>query len=161
MNIFVTSDCPVECAKFLDDKRVNKMVTESVQMLSTALNLLGGKGVYKTTHPNHPSNVWVRTTLANWQWLYEHTIALAEQYTQRYGKVHRAYKLLIESDMYEQATQKLLDFGRTPFANCAANKTYNLDFRHLPVFEAYRTYLDARWKLDKKEPTWHKKTKSN
>ena len=39
MNIFFTSDCPVKCAVYLDDKRVIKMATETAQMLSTALTL--------------------------------------------------------------------------------------------------------------------------
>lgn len=37
MNIFATSNCPKECAAFLDDKRVVKMCLETSQMLSTAL----------------------------------------------------------------------------------------------------------------------------
>lgn len=152
MNIFITSPCPVESAKFLDDKRVNKMVTESVQMLSTVLNTMGGKGVYRTTHANHPSTVWAKTTYANWMWLYEHAIALANEFTARNGKTHLAYTKLIESDMLEQADRLLLKFKQTPFANCAANKEYNLDFRHLPVHEAYKKYLTARWKLDKLAP---------
>jgi hypothetical protein len=37
MNIFFSSKNPVNCAKYLDDRRVNKMCLETTQMLCTAL----------------------------------------------------------------------------------------------------------------------------
>ena len=38
MNIFATSSNPKACAEYLDNKRVNKMILESAQMLSCTLN---------------------------------------------------------------------------------------------------------------------------
>ena len=72
MNIFVTHLDPVKCAQNLDDKRVIKMILESAQMLSTSINVSGGKGPYKTTHVNHPCSVWVRSSNANYYWLLNH-----------------------------------------------------------------------------------------
>lgn len=46
MNIFVTSSCPFECARTLDDVRVNKMVLETAQLLATAHHQLGS-GTYE------------------------------------------------------------------------------------------------------------------
>lgn len=39
MNIFVPSNIPSECAQMLDDQRLNKMQSESCQMLSTAVRM--------------------------------------------------------------------------------------------------------------------------
>lgn len=52
MNIFVTSECPEQAAKFLDDKRVVKMCAESVQMLATACH---SKGVPLADLPCRPT----------------------------------------------------------------------------------------------------------
>lgn len=42
MNIFFTSPFLSECARALDDKRLNKMIVESSQMISTAIRLEHG-----------------------------------------------------------------------------------------------------------------------
>jgi hypothetical protein len=152
MNIFVTSTCPIKSAKFLDDKRCVKMILESAQMLSTAINFYGGKAIYKTTHVNHPSNVWCRTTRANWNWLFEHFIALCDEYTRRYGKVHKSYSL---KDDLQSQSHLIPDGILTPFANCARNLDKGVDFTtEKDTTLAYQLYLSSRWDTDKREPTW-------
>ena len=58
MNIFVINKDPEISARYLDIKRKNKMLIESVQMLSSAINMNGGTVSYKTTHINHPCTKW-------------------------------------------------------------------------------------------------------
>jgi len=62
MNIFVVSPDTMECAKALDDLRLNKMIIETAQLLSTAMRVQGytGNDIYKSTHVNHPCAVWAR-----------------------------------------------------------------------------------------------------
>jgi hypothetical protein len=152
MNIFVTSPCPVESAKFLDDKRVNKMILESAQMLSTAINENGLVAPYKSTHKNHPANAWARETRSNWFWLYKHYIALCEQYTKTTGKIHKTS--LLKDTLLEQS-YCIPNGELTPFVNCAANLEKNLNFKQVEnVFDAYTLYLKERWKHDKLTPTW-------
>lgn len=153
MNIFVTSSCPTEAAKVLDDKRVVKMVLETAQMLSTAINESGGKAPYRSTHVNHPCNVWARTSQANFMWLWEHGKALAAEYVARYGKTHKSEPILDE--ILDGVSW--IDPGElTPFANCARNKDLGLDFTDITdIHLAYTTYLSHRWDLDKREPTWY------
>ena len=55
------------------------MLLESAQLLCTAINVHGGKAPYKTSHLNHPSNVWCRATKANWDWLFSHYPMSSEQ----------------------------------------------------------------------------------
>ena len=143
MNIFATSDCPVDCAKFLDDKRLRKMCLETAQMLCTAVNEHGGEAPYKSTHKNHPANVWTRTTRENYIWLLLHLIALGNEYYRRFGKVHKSVTLAPKLAEF----RTLIPEGeRTPFANCAANKDKNLCFKHIEnVYDAYKMYLYARF----------------
>lgn len=154
MNIFFTSECPTESAKFLDTKRVNKMILESAQMLSTALRINGFEGdIYKATHANHPSNIWARETRANYLWLLDHFKALAEEYYSRRGKWHKSYVNLY--DTLSNNSHLIPDGKLTSFANCAARQDLNISYKHLQdVTLAYRLYLADRWKLDKREPTW-------
>lgn len=104
MNIFYLDKNPKKCAEYHCDKHVIKMILESMQMLSTAHRVLDGKlnkkywelndyrenFLYKATHINHPSNIWVRNNLENYLWLYEMTIYLGEEYTNRYNKNHKS-----------------------------------------------------------------------
>lgn len=153
MNLFVTSNCPIECAKYLDDKRVVKMVLETAQMLSTALRECGYEGddVYRSTHKNHPANVWVRKTRANYNWTVDHFVALALEYEARYGKVHKSLSLL---PAFKREAVIIPAGEQTPFANCAANGTLNITFKSFPIYAAYRNYLSYRWSTDKRTPTW-------
>jgi len=153
MNIFVTSTNPAECAHYLDDKRVVKMVLESTQLLCTAINEHGGTSPYRSTHKNHPCSVWVRENYSNWKWLWEHAMALAWEYSTRYNKIHKCQAIL----------EALLPFGLhwipsgelTSFPNCARNKSLNLDYTHVENTQiAYQLYLNDRWDLDKRKPTW-------
>ncbi len=112
MNIFYVAECPVEAAQALVDKHVVKMVLESAQLLSTAHRVLDGQEIigtspsgrkqkqwklydaretvlYKATHINHPSAVWIRQNVENYNWLVEHFFALLDEYTYRYDKKHK------------------------------------------------------------------------
>ena len=154
MNIFITSNCPIESANFLDDKRVNKMCLETAQLLSSALRLCGytGEDVYKITHKNHPSNVWCRTTRGNYKWLLEHFRALCDEYTRRGGKVHASSKLF---PIFEVNIGLIPVGEQMPFSNNARNLTKGVDFTHeTDVTLAYRLYLKSRWLTDTREPKW-------
>ena len=79
MNIFATSDNPFTSAAFLDDKRINKMITETQQMLSCALGqgqqvIMKSDGVnfMKQTHRHHPCTVWTGADTRNFHWLVQH-----------------------------------------------------------------------------------------
>jgi hypothetical protein len=155
MNIFFTSSCPVESAKFLDTKRVNKMILESAQLLSTALRENGyeGDGIYKATHRNHPSNIWARQSKSNYIWLLKHFKALAEEYYSRRSKWHKSYTTLYNT--LADAVSYIPEGDLTPFANCAAREDLGISYKHLDdVHVAYQLYLNERWDLDKKEPVW-------
>lgn len=112
MNIFYLSKNQTECAQQHVDRHVVKMILEYAQLLSTAHRLLDGTQsielqnsrklkcwslsnpqmdsvLYKATHINHPSAVWVRKSSANYHWLSIMLRELCKEYTYRYGKIHK------------------------------------------------------------------------
>lgn len=123
MNIFILDKDPVLAAQLQCDKHVVKMIVESAQMLSTAHRMLDGKLIkklsksgkrmvkyydlyegaddleaemlyYKAVHHGHPCTVWTMQSSENYHWHYQHFIALCDEYTHRYGKVHKTDGLL-------------------------------------------------------------------
>lgn len=96
-----------------NDKHCIKMILEYCQLLSTAHRILDGteyiaqsktgrnvrrwklddevldKTIYSATHIHHPSAVWARHSLENYNWLAGLLAALCQEYTYRYGKVHK------------------------------------------------------------------------
>jgi len=93
MNIFYLDKCPEKAAQLQYNKHVVKMILESAQMLCTAHHCYGDKYQvenvpYKQAHLNHPSTIWTRRSKATYMWLYDHMIALGNEYTKRYGKTH-------------------------------------------------------------------------
>jgi hypothetical protein len=117
MNIFYLNDDPVKCAQDHCDKHVVKMIIEYAQLMSTAHRMLDGEVyedrtknnrrikrwllhddrehiLYKASHINHPSAIWARQSTDNYQWLYQLFTSLCDEYTHRYGKVHKTDTLL-------------------------------------------------------------------
>jgi hypothetical protein len=45
--------------------------------------------MYSATHANHPSAVWCRKSVENYNWLADHLHALLGEYTYRYEKKHK------------------------------------------------------------------------
>ena len=155
MNIFFTDPSPIKSAKYLDTKRVNKMILESCQMLATAVNENGGKAIYKSTHKNHPSTKWATYSYDNWKWLWNHMVALAMEYKRRRGKVHASFMKFVKSDIKQQAMAVLPKNGLTDKPNCAANQSVGVSYKHVDdVYEAYKLYLCDRWETDKRTPVW-------
>ena len=99
MNIFYLDEDPVEISEMLCDKHSVKMVLESSQMLSTAHRILDGNeyanewGLYRVAHKNHPSTVWTRASDKNYMWHLGLLRAMLDEYTFRFGKVHKCSEL--------------------------------------------------------------------
>lgn len=118
MNIFYLDSNIQLCAQYHTDKHVVKMILEYAQLLSTAHRVLDGKEyielsdsgrkqkvyklldgtydyhLYKATHINHPSAKWVRHSKGNYAFLFQLWINLLNEYTYRYGNVHKSSRLL-------------------------------------------------------------------
>ena len=110
MNIFYVDKNPETAAKMMCDKHIIKMILESAQMLCTVKRVLDGTPyddktkngrkikrwrlenpneeaiIYKAGWLRHPSTQWVMKSAYNYRWLYNHMMALNEEYKKRYNK---------------------------------------------------------------------------
>lgn len=154
MNIFAFSPDPWECALWLDDVRKNKMILETAQLLSSAVAINDpswASKVYKPTHLGHPCAKWAMSSRANFWWLRTYMKALGIQF----GK-HKSLDYL--NTFKEFAVVGWFPSeDQTPFPNCAANSDLGISFKHIPdVHEAYRLYINERWKRDTIPLSWIK-----
>ena len=115
MNIFYLHEDPIQNAKWHIDKHIVKMPIEYAQLMSTAHRLLDGEMylgktaigrnikrwklyderediLYKASHINHPSAIWVRESIENYFQMYKLYMAVLSEFTNRYGKIHGSSK---------------------------------------------------------------------
>ena len=183
MNIFVLSESPIESAKMMIDKHVVKMPTETCQMLHTNVlyiqfihnagrkpELKDLKKFHKNTNStlmkpammNHPSTVWARESEENFKWLYNHGIALCDEYYLRYRKEHGArHRMMDCTSFIKNDWFKFPATNLTPFAIAISsdmNCRKHPNFENMNTIEKYRTYyLEDKWKFASwktKSPEW-------
>jgi hypothetical protein len=176
VNIFYISEDPKQCAEWMVDRHVIKMLTESAQLLSTAHRLLDGVQyigqsksgrkakrwrlpdsrediMYSATHINHPSAVWARTSVENYNWLVDHFFALGAEYTHRYGKRHSTIEKLGYQLQSPPFNLKAWDW--TPMPSCM-DKEYIISDD--PILNYRNYYINAKkhlhaWKR-REAPDW-------
>ena len=140
MNIFYLSTDPEKAAKYMYNKHVVKMILESAQLLCTAHVISDGENAdvpYKVTHKNHPSAIWARESTSNYKWLYDHMIALGEEYTRRYGKKHLT--ILKCSGVLSKTPANVTKTELTPMPQCMPDQ-YKVPGNSV---EAYWNYYEA------------------
>lgn len=155
-----------ENARCLDDLRLNKMIVESVQLLSTVLSPMEDDRLYKPTHANHPCTIWARESLGNAAWLVRYTRSLLTERSARgFTKVHKSgivldycQELLVQLSVGSKDVLGVVfshsDFTEmTPFVNCTTNHKHIAD-----VHEAYRAEMCLKWSTDKRAPKWTNQT---
>jgi hypothetical protein len=84
------------------------------ECISTAPKRKADEPGFRPVHLHHPCTVWVRTNLANYMWLTELALAIADEYEYRYkGKIHscKAHAQWLQAN-----PPPLPDSPRTPFA---------------------------------------------
>ena len=159
MNIFYLHPDAKIAAQMHCDKHVVKMLLETSQLLCTAHRELDDNsfaddaGLYKATHKNHPSAVWVRQSRSNYRWTHSLLVALCEEYTLRYyGKTHKTQRLGIVDSLH-RCPDNILSVAFTDPPQCMPPEFHCDD----PV-DAYRNYYLGKkmgfavWKL--KTPDW-------
>ena len=180
MNIFILDEDPRTAASMHCDKHVPKMVLESAQMLSTAHRMLDGvetkkrsrsgktmskyyylgdtreHHLYNAVHFNHPCTVWTRESSQNYLWHYELFIALCDEYTKRYGKIHLTDRSLREH--LKTTPNNIPDISMTPFRLAMKSNPECMN-ESAPV-ESYRKFYmtkQERFKMEWKNaqtPYW-------
>lgn len=176
INIFYLSEDPRQAAKWMVDKHVIKMILETAQILSTAHRVLDGKEVvgknekgrktthwvledsredilYKCTHKNHPSSVWARQSVENYNWLVDHLFSLGDEYYHRYGKRHASITKL--GFTLQSPPFSLKEWDATPMPSCMPDECKISDDPVLNYQEYYRTSKASMhsWK-SRDVPSW-------
>jgi hypothetical protein len=166
MNIFVLSNDPKIAAQEHCDKHCVKMVLELYQQLGSAVRRHGatdsdmpltqsGKPL-KGGYHNHPCTKWCGDSRSNFEWAAEHAIALAEEYTYRYGKKHAC-----ENGIHHLAEMREMipEGGLTRFAQAMPD-----EYRDQCSVTAYKNYywkdkrvnIDVGWNNNRDKPKWWK-----
>ena len=86
----------IKSAKSQDNMRVVKMILESCQILSTALNEQGIKAPYRSFNPKHPSCLWAAESSENFRNLMKHCASMIQEYEMRFGKIHKCKEVLVK-----------------------------------------------------------------
>ena len=163
MNIFYLNKSFRQTAKDHCDKHVVKMILETAQLLSTAHRVLDGNeyadsmGLYKATHKNHPSAVWVRSNKIAYDWTYMLFVQLCEEYTKRYNKEHKTARLIPFLLNAPKSIDPTKEF--TPPPQCMPD-----EYKHEDTVIAYRNYYRgekskfAEWRYSE-TPDWWKENR--
>jgi hypothetical protein len=181
MNLFYLDQDLDKCAEYHIDKHVTKMILETAQLLTTAIwvdKYLGyvprkltseELGVlkdvkrntpsidrrvftrYLSTHENHPSAIWVRSSLENFSWTVCYANALNSEAVYRGYKEHAS---CVEVNKLPDPLN-IPDIGFTPFALAMPEELKSDD-----AIASYRKFymLDkapfASWKVRGKPYWW-------
>jgi hypothetical protein len=113
VNIFYFHQSPVVSAHIQHDRHIVKMILESCQMLSAAIQSeddvsryilrptydsiaksYPDPSLYKLTHVNHPSSVWARSGTGEFVWLTIHAHELLAEYRRRFNRAHKCSRLI-------------------------------------------------------------------
>jgi hypothetical protein len=167
MNLFLLSLNFKECAEFMFDKHISKILLEIVQMLCTAIQIIDEENevknkikIYKIAHKNHPVTIWMRESLDNYMWALQLVDAMHDEWKYRYDhpseKMHKSYIVATYLKDFAPSADKFPSRGLTPFALAMPNECKTND----PI-ESYRTYYQtadkqkiASWKKRGK-PEWY------
>jgi hypothetical protein len=177
MNVFYLDPDPAICARYHNDRHVVKMIVEYAQILSTAQRVLDGvctiekrekngkvrrikrwntgdsrdNVLYLATHVQHPSAIWARWSKETYMHLVAMLECLLNEYTLRYGRVHKTQSLL---PILKVPPKKHHEVGFVePFL------AMPLKYQKPSALESYRAYYanektnGATWKIHG-EPDW-------
>ena len=185
MNIFALSRSPQESARQMLDKHIVKMPTETCQMLHTNIVYMQyvhtygkepqlkdlkafhqeiGSELMKPAMLNHPSTIWARQSLDNFDWLLYHGVSLCGEYTHRYEKEQGTQKRIVDCGLYREFIENHnypLD-ELTP-VSIAMDDMYRIentfDDEWEFVIQSYRHYyLEGKWRFAEwrknRRPEW-------
>jgi hypothetical protein len=156
MNIFFLDTNPRKIAEYHCDKHVVKMILETAQLLCGTHWVCGSEAPYKLSHKNHPCSKWVRESDENYEYLCEIGLALCEEYTHRYGKIHKS-EAIIEW-CANNVPMLPRDVGSTKPAMAMPDE-YKVGYS---VVKSYRNYYNgakadfAKW-TKRETPEWFNK----
>ena len=150
MNIFFLDKTPEKSAEYLCDKHVPKMLLETAQMLSTAIQKYTGEieELYKPAYPNQPMTKWVGLNKNNFQWAYDNGRSIFSEYVERFKPYHKSIDILRHIQNNKSLyTQDIPEGDFTEPPQCMPDQ-----YRNKNYVTAYRNY----YKGEKTFAKWEK-----
>lgn len=162
MNLFILSLSFKECAEYMFDKHISKIILEAVQMLCTTKRLLDPDHddtifpLYKIAHKNHPVTIWMRQSYENYMWTIQLVEAMHEEWKYRYNhpadKFHKSYIVAMYLKKNPPSPNKFPTVGLTRFALAMPD-----EYKCEDAVESYRRYYQSEEK--QKLASWKKREK--
>jgi len=133
------------------------MIIESASLLANAISYHGGAEcdlpISKTSGQpfktkawqNHPACIWVKQSSSNYEWLYNHMVALIEELAFRKNTIH---SMVSNLDILKYGVKFIPPGKLTPFANCTPYKQID------DPIQAYKITMAYKWEHDGKIPSW-------
>ena len=156
MNIFFLDKTPSFSAQYLCDKHIPKMLLESAQMLSTAVQNYTDRieELYKPAYPNHPMTKWVGFNRDCFSWALGNAVWINNEYEYRFKKKHKSFRI-IQNILTNNYIADIPDgFFKEP-PQCMPN-----EYRDTDYVVAYRRYYNAdkkyfaKWEKGRQQPDW-------
>ena len=180
MNVFYLNKQENICAQMHVDSHCSKMIIEYAQLMSTAHRYMDGtewtdrtknnrrikrwrladpimeSTLYKASHINHPSGIWLRQNKENYMWLYRMWTELNTEFMYRYNKnvPHESYRKLqhvlatppmnMPDGQFTQPTPAMPDDVKDPYSIVSYKQYYVTYKQHL-----------AKW-TKRGAPQWYK-----
>ena len=174
MNIFVTDPDPYKSAIVLPDKHIVKMPLECYQMLSIVASEKWGHGfgtlpkrdgtpyaTDKGAFRNHPCTIWANEFVLNWRWLIQHGLALCEEYSNRYQKVHSCLPTLAYAKEIFPAGDPAGRSGKSPTPFVFAGPEEFKSDTTIDIYTKYKMYIASKpWvkdnyiRIPERKPDW-------
>ena len=176
MNIFYLHRNPKECAEYHCDKHAVKMIIEYAQLMSTAHRILDGieyidkssgrrikrwkldddreEIVYRASHINHPSAIWVRQNNLHYDWLYNMWTELLNEYSRRYQKIHKTGNLTKALSITPKNIPNNLPWQDPPPAMPEECKVKGNSIESYRNYYVMKKYTFARWNYTQ-VPDWY------
>tara|TARA_R100000541_G_C1897352_1_gene84077 strand:+ start:90340 stop:90789 length:450 start_codon:yes stop_codon:yes gene_type:complete len=122
------------------------MIIEYAQILSAAHHVSDGDqaltGIYKLTHKNHPSAIWIRESVEHYNYVLTMALELCNMYTAATGKTHKTHDTLV------QLLQPPVNIENKPFKVppvAAPNSFKMLVVLGKTTEHAYQEYLKSKF----------------
>jgi hypothetical protein len=142
-------ETPIEVRLYDDDGVTYKSRKKTIWLLGDSREPI----LYSATHRNHPSAIWARQSVENYNWLVDHFFALMAEYTHRYSKQHKCFGEL--SYMLQSPPKNLQEYDMTQMPSCMAEE-YIVSADPITIYRNYykqgKSHLHKWTNRDK--PEW-------
>ena len=159
MNIFFVDENPIQAAQCLVDQHVNKMVTETAQILSNCYSLeelahpdcpcTATGNPRKHSYPHHPCCKWVQKSYHNFFWTLQHGLALEME------RLYRGFNPSLSAEFIMWCADNKPKFKVSEMTPPA--QAFGVEWEYLRqenTVEAYRSYYNV---AKRAQPTLIKK----